>query len=296
MPDHGGRRVQLAADEISIMGPSWENGPVTNATPPPMGWYPDPAGSDQERYWDGERWTRNLRNPPEPEPRHVTGHVPETLAPVSRVPSSPRQTTAAPRHGEVAPPRNKWGTTADGVPLAGWWWRALSTVIDFVLMWAVVGITMHEKIASIMASYQAFLDESMRRISAGASPSDVITTQSLSDAGFVYDMTNLVGAVIIAQAIYQFIMLATCAGSVGQLVCGLRVVTTNQGKDHRRLVWWRALVRATAWACVEIGNQVIVLLTPFSYLMPLWQRSRQTIHDAIAGTQVVRPVRQLDAE
>ncbi|MBD4655439.1 DUF2510 domain-containing protein, partial [Xanthomonas citri pv. citri] len=24
---------------------------MTNATPPPMGWYPDPAGSEQERYW-----------------------------------------------------------------------------------------------------------------------------------------------------------------------------------------------------------------------------------------------------
>jgi len=37
-------------------------------------------------------------------------------------------------------------------------------------------------------------------------------------------------------------------------------------------------------------------LTPFSYLMPLWQRSRQTIHDTVAGTQVVRPPRQSDVE
>ncbi|MBD4447836.1 RDD family protein, partial [Xanthomonas citri pv. citri] len=40
----------------------------------------------------------------------------------------------------------------------------------------------------------------------------------------------------------------------------------------------------------------IVLLTPFSYLMPLWQRSRQTIHDAVAGTQVVRPPHQSGVE
>ncbi|MDO4413348.1 RDD family protein [Cutibacterium sp.] len=266
---------------------------MTNATPPPMGWYPDPAGSEQERYWDGERWTRNLRNPPEPEP---AGHVPETLAPVTRVPSSARQTPPAPRHAGADAPRSKWGTTTDGVPLAGWWWRVLSTVIDFVLVWVIVGITMRAKIASIMDGYQTFLEDAMRKVSAGASPSDVITAQALAEAGFVLDMTNLMGAVIISQAIYQFIMLAACAGSVGQLVCGLRVVTINQGQDHRRLVWWRALLRATAWACVEFGNQVIVLLTPFSYFMPLWQRSRQTIHDAIAGTQVVRPVRQRNAE
>ena len=243
---------------------SWENELMTNATPPPMGWYPDPAGSDQERYWDGERWTRNLRNPPDPQPRPGVSHVPETLAPVSRVPSSPRPNAAVSRRGN-----------ADRI---------------------VVGLTMHETVASIVDGYQTFLATSMRAVNAGASPSDVVTMQSLMKAGFVSDLSNLVGAVIISQAIYQFIMLAACAGSVGQLICGLRVVTLNKGKEHRRLVWWRALIRATVWACVEIGNQAIVLLTPFSYLMPLWQRSRQTIHDAVAGTQVVRPPHQSGVE
>ena len=279
---------------------SWENELMTNATPPPMGWYPDPAGSDQERYWDGERWTRNLRNPPDPQPRPGVGHVPETLAPVSRVPSSPRPNAAVSRRGDVdrsqSPAQSRWGSTADGVPLAGWWWRALSTIIDAVLVWIVVGLTMHETVASIVDGYQTFLATSMRAVNAGASPSDVVTMQSLMKAGFVSDLSNLVGAVIISQAIYQFIMLAACAGSVGQLICGLRVVTLNKGKEHRRLVWWRALIRATVWACVEIGNQAIVLLTPFSYLMPLWQRPRKPIHDAVAGTQVVRPPRQSDVE
>ncbi|EFS89757.1 RDD family protein [Cutibacterium acnes HL036PA3] len=172
----------------------------------------------------------------------------------------------------------------------------MSTIIDAVLVWIVVGLTMHETVASIVDGYQTFLATSMRAVNAGASPSDVVTMESLMKAGFVSDLSNLVGAVIISQAIYQFIMLAACAGSVGQLICGLRVVTLNKGKEHRRLVWWRALIRATVWACVEIGNQAIVLLTPFSYLMPLWQRSRQTIHDTVAGTQVVRPPRQSDVE
>ena len=33
-----------------------------------MGWYPDPTDPDQERYWEGSRWTHNVREPVEPVP------------------------------------------------------------------------------------------------------------------------------------------------------------------------------------------------------------------------------------
>src|SRR4051812_7818714 len=33
------------------------------AAPPPAGWYPDPAGSADERYWDGTAWTDRTQPP-----------------------------------------------------------------------------------------------------------------------------------------------------------------------------------------------------------------------------------------
>ncbi|HET6914610.1 MAG TPA: DUF2510 domain-containing protein [Acidimicrobiales bacterium] len=38
--------------------------PASAAEPvlPPAGWYPDPAGSHGQRYWDGGRWTESVEH------------------------------------------------------------------------------------------------------------------------------------------------------------------------------------------------------------------------------------------
>lgn len=50
----------------------WSPTPPAPPTPPPAApaepgapaaWYPDPAGTPQERWWDGRSWTDHLRNP-----------------------------------------------------------------------------------------------------------------------------------------------------------------------------------------------------------------------------------------
>ena len=39
----------------------------------PFGWYPDPAGSDMLRWWDGHKWTTDLEYP-RPEIRPAYGY------------------------------------------------------------------------------------------------------------------------------------------------------------------------------------------------------------------------------
>ena len=48
---------------------------------PPAGWYPDPAGSGGERYWDGIAWSQATRDPhlapPPPQPQPGYGYAPQ---------------------------------------------------------------------------------------------------------------------------------------------------------------------------------------------------------------------------
>jgi hypothetical protein len=58
----------------------------TAGPPIPAGWYRDPAGSDQLRWWDGVAWTNNLAPRPVPAPTPV---APTPVVPTPTVGGSP---------------------------------------------------------------------------------------------------------------------------------------------------------------------------------------------------------------
>ncbi|MGI8753132.1 MAG: DUF2516 family protein [Acidimicrobiales bacterium] len=43
-------------------GPPWPSTPAPPSASPVAGWYADPGGSGQKRYWDGDSWTAELRS------------------------------------------------------------------------------------------------------------------------------------------------------------------------------------------------------------------------------------------
>jgi Domain of unknown function (DUF4328)/Protein of unknown function (DUF2510)/Domain of unknown function (DUF202) len=72
-----------------------------------VGWYPDPWGTDDERYFDGSAWTRSTRHPGGLE----TPPDPDSAAPLSTAPAPPAITPTAPPSTPV--------TATPGVP-PGW--------------------------------------------------------------------------------------------------------------------------------------------------------------------------------
>jgi uncharacterized RDD family membrane protein YckC len=222
----------------------------------PSGWYPDPASAAQERYWDGWQWSRNTR------PRAHS-----TPQPVSPYRPSPSRATVR---------------TADGVPLAGWWWRALAVIIDSLIL-AVVGAIL---LAPIYLRFIRAMSEAIAaaaRAARAGQPSPALTPTDLLSAR---DQLLVTGVTVGLALAYTVMFLRWKGATPGKLVCGLRVVPVDQGLSRARLPWQTVLVRAAIWVLPGLFS-LLAVITVIDALFPLWNPKRQALHDLVARTQVV---------
>lgn len=240
----------------------------------PGGWYPDPLDLNRERYWDGWQWSRNTRDAERPAPHAPLG---------AGAPAGPY----APVHAAVpygaAVPAVPAPTTADGVPLAGWWWRALAGVVDALAVGLVSGLLTLPFYGQIVSALSAFWGEAYRAAQSGApmpATPNFATMVSGTDQLLVTLITFVIGMA------YHAPFLRVRRATPGLLACGLRVVPVDEGRSTARLPWSTVLVRALIW--VLPGALGLRILTVADVLLPLWQPRRQTIHDLAARTQVVK--------
>ena len=243
----------------------------------PSGWYPDPVNSAQERYWDGWQWSRNTR-PTDPAP--AVGRYGQAPYPSYPARNATRPVTSVPRTGSL-----QAAMTADGVPLASWWSRALAVIIDYAIISAIVSLVTFPIWRSVYASIAAYFDAVLAAQRSGAAPPTLSPTDLISGRSQLILTLATVGVAML----YHVAFLRWKSATPGKLICRLRVVPVDRGHDRNPLAWGSVFIRSAIWVLPHISS-LLSLITVVDALFPLWHPKRQALHDMAAKTQVVRRI------
>lgn len=249
-----------------------------SAHQPPPGWYPDPAGSGDERYWDGGTWSQVTRPAGGLQAGAPAGYGPNPAA--AQGPGA-QYAQYAPyaqqgHPGGYAPGYGAHPGYGSG-QLAGWWWRVLATVIDSLALLIPLSIVQNLLLGEALQDLVAWLDRWAVELERGST-----VTPPLPEGFMGAYWTYLLVTALIWIA-YRTVMVAKIGGTVGQLATGLRVV--RDGDHSLGLVGWSTSALRAALAIVINAVPVLNLV---NYLMPLFTAKKQTLHDMAAKTVVVK--------
>lgn len=226
-----------------------------SAPQPSAGWYPDPAGSGDERYWDGASWSDVTR--PDSRPAKLIGRGGGELS------------------NTIVQP---WA----GVRYASWGARVAARVLDELIL-AIPSYLLIELLTpGLYERFEAWMYELVRAAQAGKSyPSEVPTEllSSLTTAGI---------AVMVLGVLYRVLLIAGFGATLGKMVMRIRVTRTDD-PSARTPGFVRALARTLVDELIGyFGAALLFLPTLLNYLMPLFTEKKQTLHDMMAGTIVVK--------
>lgn len=271
-----------------------------------MDWYPDPADPTRERYWDGERWTHNTRaaqqaplapTQPVADPWSAQDGPQAGVAQPGQGDYGPYQ-GAAPQQGNpyqanpyAAGPHSQYDAsgagkqthTADGVPLASWGSRVIAYLLDGLVLGALTMLLGWNFWQRAYQGYMDFVDDMMAQASGGGTmpPPDVATLEKYDIMGPMYALQAISLAVMLG---YLVLCWKFMGATLGQRLMGMRVVPVDRGQAPRPLGWGATLVRALVFSF----SGLLWFVQLISFVMPLFTRRRQTLHDMAARTQVVK--------
>jgi len=277
----------------------------------PSGWYPDPVNPANERYWDGWQWSRNTRPienpaPPAGPPGYAppgTSQSPGQLPSGQQSYGQPQQPAGQQPYPPQQYPPQQYGqqpygqpgyaqpygfkpiaTTADGVPLAGWWSRALAIVIDAVLVSTVAALLAMPIYLRMAQTVGDFFRESFRAAEQGLPmppQPDVSTFISATD------QLILLAVTFGLHTLYLVAFVRWRSATPGKMIVGLRVVPVDQGRSTEKLSWSAVVFRALCWTLPNTYALLIVVRIA-DVVLPLTNPRRQALHDLVARTQVIR--------
>jgi uncharacterized RDD family membrane protein YckC len=223
----------------------------------PAGWYPDPSVPGQQRYWDGNAWTE-----------HTT---PDPSAAPTAPPMPPAGGYAPPMGGGYAAPTGGYGppmgayggptqvgygyTQVPAAPLAGFGSRLGAFLVDAILLGIVTSI-----IAAILG-IEAFETSSI-------------------DGTRRFTATSAYNLLQFAIGLPYYVYLEGTSGqTLGKRLLGITVVRADTLQPGIGL--GRAVGR-------YFGRWLSAIVCLLGYLWMLWDNEKQTWHDKLAATKVLK--------
>jgi uncharacterized RDD family membrane protein YckC len=291
--------------------------PAPPGRPERAGWFEDPDDSEQLRYFDGILWTdhttprRTRWSPTTPSTLTQTGGAePPPLGTVQPAgpygyPQTPTQAGPAPT---VPQPQQQWPPaqppgpnpygsptphpghaggpmTADGVPLASIPARFAAWLLDSVVTWTVSLVVGGPLLWLGLGNYPELVAEAVRSGSADAA---ALAEQVRFDLLWIGAFALLQLAIGVG---YHTFFLSRKGATPGKQVAGISVRLVERpgvlsGADALR----RSVLRPVLWlfTYTPLLSLLAMPLSVFDAASALWDPRRQTLHDKIGRTVVVR--------
>lgn len=253
----------------------------TSSQQPPAGWYPDPAGSGDERYWDGGAWSQVTRpsggvNPPTGQPGQQPVGAGGAGPAYGQQPYG-QQPYGQAQYGYGAQAQMGYGPAQRGPVLAGWWWRVLAAIIDSLVWLIPLGILQSLVLNPVMGDFEDWFTDAILASSAGSTDIPPIP-DSIISASYTFTFIAMV-----LWIVYRTVMVALKGATLGQMATGLKVV--RDGDTSLSLMGWGRSAGRAALAVVLLQIPVVGLI---NVIVAAFTAKKQTIHDMIAKTVVVR--------
>lgn len=153
---------------------------------------------------------------------------------------------------------------------SGFWRRVGATIIDGLVLTPVI-------VPLLIPIFRRLIDEVNRAAQQGTQVD--ATALAAHFAGYSL-------AIAAIQYLYQAIMIGTWGATVGKFAVGVRV----RKADGSNATWSQAFLRPLLQLGISLLNLVaqIGIVSLLDYLWMLWDNQKQTLHDKVAGTIVVR--------
>ncbi len=173
--------------------------------------------------------------------------------------------------------------TADGVPLAGWWWRFLAAVIDLMITAMVSSVAALPIYLKMLPAVRAYMNAAVAAAQHGQATPTIDPTTLISST----DRMWLTAISVAVYLLYFSLFWRFRGATLGQTICGLRVVPAGHGRHTGGLPWTQSVLRAVVWSVPLTVGSYLLLFAVLDVLFPLWNAERQAVHDLAARTQLV---------